>query len=168
MKKMIILALFGLSIVSCSEPNTKVVIYQQNTIVDTFKLSQDSLQAKKITDSISQAENKSYEQYRIVFVKDSIKAAKETAKEIAIERAKHAKYQKIMDKFDCSEEEADLFLKHRIWIGMSYKMLTSMRGLPNHINTSNYGDGNQYQACWYDYNPSCFYFNSTQIITAYN
>ncbi len=51
---------------------------------------------------------------------------------------------------------------------MHYEMLVYMRGRPDNVNTSNYGDGQNYQACWHDYDPSCFYFDESQIITSYN
>ncbi|PWN61984.1 zinc-ribbon domain-containing protein [Chryseobacterium oncorhynchi] len=58
--------------------------------------------------------------------------------------------------------------KNQIWIGMEYEMLVYMRGKPNNVNTSNYGDGPHYQACWHNYDASCFYFDQSQIITSYN
>jgi hypothetical protein len=57
---------------------------------------------------------------------------------------------------------------HKSWIGMTYEMLICSRGKPNTINTSNYGSGNNYQCCWDDWNPSCFYMGSDDIITSYN
>lgn len=69
---------------------------------------------------------------------------------------------------DWTDEECELVGKNRIWIGMSYSMLVYERGKPNRINTSNYGNGEDYQACWDDFQPSCFYFNESQIIKSYN
>lgn len=65
-------------------------------------------------------------------------------------------------------EACELLAKKRIWIGMHYDMVIYLRGLPNDVNTSNYGSGNQYQSCWDDYDPSCFYFNEDMIIKSYN
>ncbi|MGU3373634.1 zinc-ribbon domain-containing protein [Chryseobacterium sp. M5A1_1a] len=67
-----------------------------------------------------------------------------------------------------SKEDCIKISENQIWIGMRYEMLVYMRGKPNNVNTSNYGDGPSYQACWYDYNASCFYFDESQIITSYN
>ncbi|CAH0282107.1 hypothetical protein MP478_11550 [Chryseobacterium sp. WG14] len=67
-----------------------------------------------------------------------------------------------------SREDCIKISEHKIWIGMHYDMLVYIRGRPNNINTSNYGDGPNYQACWHDYDPSCFYFAESQIITSYN
>jgi hypothetical protein len=67
-----------------------------------------------------------------------------------------------------TREDCKNLVKGYIWIGMDYDMVTYQRGLPNHVNTSNYGRGNEYQACWDDYNPSCFYFGQNNIITGYN
>ncbi|MET3535991.1 hypothetical protein [Chryseobacterium limigenitum] len=67
-----------------------------------------------------------------------------------------------------SKEDCINISEHKIWIGMKYEMLVYMRGKPNNVNTSNYGNGPNYQACWNDYDPSCFYFDESQIITSYN
>lgn len=57
----------------------------------------------------------------------------------------------------------------RVWVGMSYEMLTYLRGKPDHKNVSNYGYGNEYQYCWDDRTPSCFYDDDNDgIIDAYN
>jgi uncharacterized membrane protein YvbJ len=67
-----------------------------------------------------------------------------------------------------SKEDCEDLANNKIWIGMEYDMVVYLRGKPNHINTSNYGSGSEYQACWDDYNPSCFYFGEDRIITSYN
>jgi len=56
----------------------------------------------------------------------------------------------------------------QIWIGMALEMLKYLRGLPNHVNVSDYGHGEEYQWCWDNYTPSCFYGKSDGIITSYN
>lgn len=67
-------------------------------------------------------------------------------------------------KDDCTK-----LANRRVWVGMNYDMLIYLRGKPNHINVSNYGRGNEYQYCWDDRTPSCFYDNnSDDIIDAYN
>jgi hypothetical protein len=55
-----------------------------------------------------------------------------------------------------------------IWIGMEYEMLVYLYGKPNSVKVGNYGSGDEYQWCWSDYEPSCFYGKSDGIITAYN
>ena len=67
-----------------------------------------------------------------------------------------------------SKEDCISISKNQIWIGMEYEMLVYMRGKPDNVNTSNYGDGPRYQACWHNYDASCFYFGQSQIITSYN
>lgn len=67
-----------------------------------------------------------------------------------------------------SKQDCINISENRIWIGMHYDMLVYERGKPDNINTSNYGDGPNYQACWHDYQSSCFYFGEDQIITSYN
>lgn len=93
------------------------------------------------------------------------------AKELAEQRAwdqskagqickKHPKW----SKDDCISLANDEF-----WIGMSYEMLIFKRGKPNSTNPSNYGSGTQWQWCWYNYSPSCFYdHNDDGIIDSYN
>ena len=56
-----------------------------------------------------------------------------------------------------SKEDCELLASNKIWIGMAYSMLKYKRGLPDHANPSNYGNGTQWQWCWNDYTPSCFY-----------
>lgn len=105
----------------------------------------DTIAQKKQLDSI----NKAYE--------------KEEAK------FKKTKAGKIYKKHpDWTKEECQLVSDKKIWIGMKYEMLTYYRGKPNTINTSNYGSGNEYQCCWDDYTPSCFYMKEDHIITSYN
>jgi len=89
--------------------------------------------------------------------KDSITAAKN-----------HAKYARIIKKLDCTEEDAKRVLDREVWIGMTYEMVVYERGLPDNINPSNYGRGEQYQACWMDWRPMCFYFGQDHVIRAYN
>lgn len=65
-------------------------------------------------------------------------------------------------------EDCKAALNGKIWIGMDYDMIVYIRGLPNSVNTSNYGNGNKYQCCWDEWNPSCFYLGADNVITAYN
>lgn len=67
-------------------------------------------------------------------------------------------------KNDC-ERLAD----NKIWIGMSYEMLKYKRGLPESADPSNYGSGVEWQWCWYDFTPNCFYDdNNDGLIDSYN
>lgn len=59
-----------------------------------------------------------------------------------------------------TREECIKIADRKYWIGMHYDMLKYMRGLPNHVNESNYGSGAKYQVCWDDYSTSCFYFDA--------
>jgi hypothetical protein len=67
-----------------------------------------------------------------------------------------------------TKEECENIAAGKIWIGMHYKMLVYMWGKPDVANPSNYGRGTQWQWCWHDYNPSCFYGGDDGIVTAYN
>ena len=86
------------------------------------------------------------------------------------------------EKFKTNKKAYAIYLKHPdwgtsaceklaqrlIWIGMSLDMVKYLRGLPDHVNVSNYGNGKEYQWCWTGYTPSCFYGKADCIITAYN
>ena len=67
-----------------------------------------------------------------------------------------------------SDEDCENLANRRIWIGMSIQMLVYLRGNPNSANPSNYGDGINWQWCWENYTPSCFYGRADGIITSYN
>jgi len=55
-----------------------------------------------------------------------------------------------------------------LWIGMHIDMVYEIYGLPDDINTSNYGRGNEYQFCWHDWDPGFFYTKSDYIVRSYN
>jgi len=57
---------------------------------------------------------------------------------------------------------------NKVWIGMNLDMLKVLRGIPNNANPSNYGNGIQWQWCWNNHTPSCFYGGNDGIITSYN
>lgn len=102
--------------------------------------------------------------------KEKIKKDAELAKQKAEQEAynKSPAGRLCIKHSDWSESDCESVANKEYWIGMSIEMLKAERGLYNHLNTSNYGSGNEYQMCWDDYNPSCFYAGSDQIITGYN
>lgn len=102
------------------------------------------------------------------FEKDSI--AKSEKDKINTQKAfGKTKAGKLQSKHpDWTVDDCDKVLAKQIWIGMEYDMLVAERGRPNKINKSNYGNGEQYQFCWDDYTPGCFYSGDDYIITAYN
>jgi len=68
-----------------------------------------------------------------------------------------------------TKEECELLAAGKIWIGMPYDILVYRLGRPDAVNPSNYGYGTQYQYCWMDYGPSCFYDqNNDGRIDSYN
>ena len=82
---------------------------------------------------------------------------------------KNSKYGKLQKKHPSwSNDECINVINKKIWIGMSLEMLKYMRGQPDSANPSNYGSGTQWQWCWDDYTPSCFYGEDDGIITSYN
>ncbi len=104
-----------------------------------------------------------------------IKAQKEQEARLAKEKAElEAYYRTPAGKIykahpDWSKSDCEDLANNKIWVGMEYDMVTYLRGLPRSVNTSNYGSGNKYQACWdFNYNPYCFYFGEDGIIDSYN
>lgn len=68
-----------------------------------------------------------------------------------------------------SEKDCTSLADNLIWVGMSYDMLIYKRGEPDSANPSNYGGKTNWQWCWYDRTPSCFYDNNDDgIIDSYN
>ena len=120
-------------------------------------------------DSIAKANHQKviHELEKSKFIHDSIQKANDSIDLQELKKDKAA-YNIYIKHPEWDIESCKLLAKHRIWIGMTIGMVKYLRGLPNHINTSNYGNGNEYQWCWDNYNPSCFYGKSDGIITAYN
>jgi hypothetical protein len=68
-----------------------------------------------------------------------------------------------------AKDDCQLLIEKKFWVGMSVEQLVYLFGKPDHKNLSNYGGSNQYQYCWDNYNPSCFYDrNDDGIIDSYN
>jgi hypothetical protein len=134
------------------------VLFIIGFVIDSHNKSNENLKryeenALKV-DSIAEAKTR-----------DSINKINEI-EEAAFKKTKAYKIQKKHP--DWSKEDCKLLAKGKVWIGMHYDMLVYLRGKPNHINTSNYGNGNEYQCCWDNYTPSCFYMKSDDIIYSYN
>lgn len=98
-------------------------------------------------------------------IQDSINKVAEI-EEANFKKTKAGKTQKKHPEW--SREDCENIAKRRIWIGMTYDMLIYQRGKPNTINPSDYGNGVEYQCCWDDYTPSCFYMKEDNIIYSYN
>lgn len=101
--------------------------------------------------------------------RDSINAAERIKTEKEELRFLKTKAGKIYSKHpEWSKEECQRIADNMIWIGMHYDMLVLERGKPDHLNVSNYGKGQQYQACWDGYSTSCFYFGENRLVKSYN
>jgi uncharacterized protein YdaU (DUF1376 family) len=107
------------------------------------------------------------------------KMAEERKKEAAAEAAKAKAEQEAWERSEAGQmckshpkwtkEECEKLANNKIWVGMTYEMLVYRWGKPDHKNLSNYGRGAEYQYCWDNYTPSCFYDNNDDgIIDAYN
>jgi hypothetical protein len=190
MKNIFLLLISLTYLASCSDSNHERAIdikLRQENILDSIshsaQLKNDSIRlenekmVKRQSDSFNRTPKgkteiatKKKEQDKIE--KEQVRAQKTAEQKYKQEQAKIEKAEaaiyKIMNKLDCSEEEAVNLLEGRIWIGMTFKMVKYERGLPDGVNVSNYGYANEYQAYWEDYTPSYFYFKSDQIIYSYN
>lgn len=70
---------------------------------------------------------------------------------------------------DWTKSDCENLAQNKLWVGMSYDMVKYLRGLPNHANPSNYGAGTEWQWCWDNATPSCFYdTNNDSIVDSYN
>jgi hypothetical protein len=67
-----------------------------------------------------------------------------------------------------SKEDCERAAEGKIWIGMNIWLLVAKRGKPNAVNPSNYGSGTEYQYCWENWSPSCFYTKEDDIVYSYN
>jgi len=162
MKKLLSLLLVAgiITLVSCgpsAKEKAKEKAKQDSLANIKFLFSIDSIKKAKIADSISfviAKENR---------IKDSINK-KESENAFKLTPAGQIWTQHP----EWSKEDCEHVAKREIWIGMDIYMVIYYRGLPDHKNVSNYGSGNDYQYCWYDYNPSCFYCKSDNIVYSYN
>ncbi len=129
-----------------------------NTIADFVK--EVLVSKKQFNDSIQKIEENK-------FLKK--KAQEEKEQKIALAKWYNTKAGRIQKRHPSwSDEVCQDIADRKIWLLMSIDMVVEERGLPNHKNISNYGYGNEYQYCWDDYNISCFYCKSDQIVYSYN
>ena len=97
--------------------------------------------------------------------------AEAEAKVAAEERAwNNSKAGQICAKHDdWTKDECTRIADGKYWVGMDIDMLKAERGLPNSANPSNYGSGTQWQWCWYDWTPMCFYDSDNDgLVDSYN
>ena len=122
----------------------------------------------KVKDEVSKkmqlAQKKAQEEQKIVAIKEAAR------QEAELKVSMGSKAWKLHKKHPSwSVEDCKNVANNRIWIGMTYDMIKAQRGLPNSANPSNYGNGTQWQWCWRNYTPSCFYdHNDDSIIDSYN
>jgi len=132
------------------------------------RMSEATLSINRIFTEEEKAEEEAKKQAALEARKkaEEKREAKELAEQKAWEQSKagqicikHPKW----TKEDCTN-----LADNKIWIGMSYDMLVYKRGKPNSANPSNYGLGTEWQWCWHDYTPSCFYGDDDGIVDSYN
>lgn len=161
MKNVLFFLILIFTIASCQQgqaPKTQTKILSH---ADSTRIKQnDSI--KKRTDSIASA---------VEFEIKRKAVAEEAAKIEEEEKAwKKSKAGRIQIKHpEWSREDCERLADRQVWIGMDIWMVVYLRGKPNSANKSDYGDGVNWQWCWHDYNPSCFYDdNGDNLIDSYN
>jgi len=170
MKKIAFFVLLSILLTSCVSNEEKKAKAKRDSIAIVEQKKIDSVNAiKKWTkDSITQIQNRIADSiYQIKKVKEeAIAKKKELEEQRKWDNSKAGKIQKKHP--DWSRDDCQLVADRKIWIGMDIQMVVAQRGLPNHKNVSNYGNGNEYQYCWDDYDISCFYTKADQIVYSYN
>lgn len=195
MKKITLLSILIISAFSCQSEEDKRLLYESQLAfdrseynierslyiinIDSFKVVYEKHRFDDPKAALDFANR--YEKYSINLLKkrkesesaknvlDAERRQREIKKE-AVDRKvwENSKYGKLQKKHpEWSDEDCIRVVKKEIWIGMSLDMLKYQRGLPDTANPSNYGNGTEWQWCWDDYTPSCFY-GKDGVITAYN
>ncbi|MFZ4545886.1 MAG: hypothetical protein ACOYN4_00545 [Bacteroidales bacterium] len=155
--KIIITTIFVSLVLFACNPTSPIENQKHDLKTDSINRHiADSTQA--IKDSIFKAE---------AFKADSIAKAYSEKEDKLFMKSKAGKIYKTHPTW--SKEDCKLLAENKIWIGMGYDMLVFRRGKPNSETPSNYGNGTQWQYCWYDYTPMCFYDdNDDGLIDKYN
>lgn len=114
----------------------------------------------KYCDSVSAYINKSD---RHKHIQDSLSSLKDQRE---IDNSKAGRIHKKHPEWEISDCER--VANKEVWIGMSYEMLVYEKGKPSYVHKSNYGSGDEWQACWGELSQTCYYFGEDHIITSYN
>lgn len=101
--------------------------------------------------------------------KEKDRESQAKADEEELKEFKKTKAYKIFVKHpEWSKEDCKRLANKEYWIGMELDMVKFLRGLPDDVNVSDYGNGKEYQWCWHGKTPFCFYGKEGGIITSYN
>jgi hypothetical protein len=148
----IVIAFLVILVIGISKPKPTI---SDNIESEAYKVPEKTEKQKVIEDSIYRVES---EQRMKIEMKE----------EAAFMRTKAGKIYKKHPEW--SKDDCEKLAEGSIWIGMDIQMLKYKRGLPNSANPSNYGGGvTQWQWCWSDWTPSCFYDNDgDNKIDSYN
>lgn len=153
------------------EQNIITVLAKNSDKTDTVSLTVNRVftEAEKAEKERIKAEAEAKKQAEFEAQKkaEQERIAKEQAEQKAWESSKAGK---LCKKYpDWSKDDCKNLADKKIWVGMSYAMLKEVRGLPSSANPSNYGSGTDWQWCWYNHTPSCFYdHNEDGLVDSYN
>ena len=158
--------IFNTGILLINDANYKINIDSINQEYNKIKLDSAELAipyAKRFKDYAMEIQFQKIDRQNALQKENQNKIDSENKK---WEKTKAGKIQKKHPEW--SKEDCENLANRKIWIGMSIGMLKYQRGTADHVNPSNYGSRVQYQWCWDDYSPSCFYGGEDGIITSYN
>ena len=132
---------------------------------EEIKTEQEAERIKK--EKEAQEEKQRLEKEAQIKKEEQEEKKKELAEQRAYEKSKAWKICKTHSNW--SRGDCELLADNRIWIWMSYEMLIYTHWKPDTANPSNYWIWTQWQWCWHDYSPSCFYDNNDDgLIESYN
>lgn len=125
-------------------------------------------EAEKINkEKVAQEEKQRIEKEAQIKNEEQERKEKELAEQRTYEKTKAWRICKANPTW--TREDCDLLANNKIWIWMSYDMLVYTHWKPNSANPSNYWVWTQWQWCWYDYTPSCYYdTNDDGLVESYN
>ena len=133
-------------------------------VTSNRKSSKASVTIKRILTIKEKREKQALEEYRKKTTEEA--KVKKLAEQREWEQSKAGRV--CVTHPEWSREDCKKIANNKIWIGMSLDMLKYNMGAPDVANSSNYGSGIEWQWCWDNWNPSCFYGDNDGIIDAYN
>lgn len=147
-------------------PTTKVTSNQPITNTPPIPMTPEEIAEQERKKAEEEAIQKANAELR-----ERLKAEADARDKEAQEAFNKTKAGKLCLKYpDWVKFECERVANNEYWIGMNYFMLVESFGSkPNHANPSNYGWKTQWQWCWTDATPSCFYDEDDDgVVDSYN
>lgn len=142
---------------------------QERIEAEQKKAEEEKIRLEKEEQARIELEKEKAEYERLKAEQERLKAEEERQRQKEIAKWEQSPEGKLCKKYpNWTKEECIAIANKKIWIGMSYEMLIELRGKPNSANPSDYGYGREWQWCWYNHTPSCFYGDDDGIVDSYN